>query len=151
MTTTYDMELEQILESIFATMFDCKIARVAPRSRSTGTTLTASIQISGDWVGSVVLDMHPQTARAAAGAMLRIPHETVAEEDCHDVAAELVNIVGGNLKSLLPGGSHLSLPTVVVGSDFGLHMHAAELLDEIWFDSTVGLLHVALYSKSIQA
>ena len=38
------------------------------------------------------------------------PAEELADEDVDDVLRELANILGGNVKSLLPGPSTLGLP-----------------------------------------
>ncbi len=46
----------------------------------------------------------------------------VSDEQVAEVA-ELTNIVGGGIKSLLPSPSVLSLPTVTQGTDFHLHVH----------------------------
>lgn len=39
----------------------------------------------------------------------------IAEEDIHDTVGELMNIVSGNVKSLLPQPSFVALPQVVIG------------------------------------
>ena len=41
----------------------------------------------------------------------------VGTEDMTDVMGELANIVGGNVKSMLPAATAVSLPHVVAGAD----------------------------------
>jgi chemotaxis protein CheX len=57
------------------------------------------------------------TADRLARALLQMPDdEDVALEDVQDALGEVANVVGGNLKGMLPEGSSLTLPVVdVVG------------------------------------
>jgi chemotaxis protein CheX len=71
----------------------------------------ASVGIHGDWSCTVTLEMAPVTAETAARTMLHV--DVVAEEDVTDALGELVNMIGGNIKSLLPSASALGLPQVV--------------------------------------
>lgn len=145
---TYDEQIEQIVQSIFSTMLETDVSRVARGASEEGECLVSSVQITGQWVGSVVLCLSATTARSAASAMLRTASEDVTEADQQDIAAELVNMIGGNLKSLLPGPSSLSLPTVVAGPEFRVRMHKATLVDEVKFVSDAGSLQVSLYAES---
>jgi chemotaxis protein CheX len=89
----------------------------------------ASVAIHGDWTGTVSLEMTPTTAVTAARTMLHIGDaETVEDGDVSDALGELVNMIGGNIKSLLPSGSTLGLPMVLhapavvtTGADFTEH------------------------------
>ena len=72
----------------------------------------SSVSITGSWTGHVVYASSTAAARRAAGAFLAMEAEEVSEEDVSDVLGELVNIVGGNVKAMLPPGAHLSLPQV---------------------------------------
>jgi chemotaxis protein CheX len=72
--------------------------------------MRASVQIRGDWDGAVTLEMSPAAALTAARTMLTA--EEVEHEDVLDALGELVNMIGGNIKSLLPSGSALGLPMV---------------------------------------
>ena len=69
--------------------------------------LLATVHIAGEWTGSVVLALSQPVAIESAAAMLHIDCRGRHATDQHDVASELVNMIGGNLKSLLPGPSLL--------------------------------------------
>lgn len=73
----------------------------------------AWVGVSGAWDGQVMLEMTAVTALAATSAMLGT--DDVAPDDVIDAVGELVNMVGGNIKSLMPAPSNLTLPTVVQG------------------------------------
>jgi chemotaxis protein CheX len=73
--------------------------------------LSSWVEIVGPWTGSVVLTCGRDTALALTRALLR-EHapEVLEEEDVDDALGELANVVGGNVKAVLPGPSVLGLP-----------------------------------------
>jgi chemotaxis protein CheX len=80
---------------------------------SDAEVVQASVAIHGDWSGEVSLEMTAVTAEIAARTMLHIEDAEVVEDgDVTDALGELVNMIGGNIKSLLPSGSTLGLPMV---------------------------------------
>ena len=93
--------------------------------------LNAAVKITGTFTGSVVLSLSDGAAVQSAATMLAVPFAEVSSADKRDVAAELVNMVGGNLKSLLPAPSYLSLPTVLEGPNARFEIHGAELVDSV--------------------
>jgi CheY-specific phosphatase CheX len=44
------------------------------------------------------------------------------DDDVRDALGELANMLAGNLKSVLPGGAVLSMPSVIEGSDYSLQI-----------------------------
>ena len=44
----------------------------------------------------------------------------VSLDDVRDALGEITNMIGGNVKALLPTPSRLSLPTVVEGADYAV-------------------------------
>ena len=147
MNTTYDDVIAEIVQSIYATMLGFELIRSGDASPEDHESLLASIQIAGEWTGGIVISLSPEMARASAAALLAAPANDVSESDMKDVAAELVNMIGGNVKALLPGPSHLSLPTIVSGHDFGLQMHHAQLIDDVVLAAETGALRVRLFAK----
>lgn len=77
----------------------------------------AMIAITGAWTGQVVLELAVPAAERAARLMLAVPDESqpVRDADVADAVGELVNMIGGNLKGLVPAPSALSLPLVLRG------------------------------------
>jgi chemotaxis protein CheX len=66
------------------------------------------------------------------------------DDDVRDVMGELANMVAGNLKSLLPKGVDLSMPSVVVGSDYSLHVCGVNAMERMTFSSGAGDFRVTL-------
>ena len=46
------------------------------------------------------------------------PGGSISKDDVSDTLGEVVNMIAGNLKSVLPAGVVLSIPSVVEGRDF---------------------------------
>lgn len=147
MDSHFDNVIEQIAQSIYATMLNIDLVRSDEPASQDRESLLATVQIAGAWVGSVVLTLSPELALASSAAMFKVAAQDVTAADRQEVAAELVNMIGGNLKSLLPGPSFLSLPTIVAGREFGLQVHDATLLDDVVLKADRGSLRVHLYAK----
>ncbi len=146
-TRLEESSIDQIARSVYATMIGLELERCSAPLDSDANSLLAAVQLTGNWIGSVVLSQSPELAQASAAAMLAISPGTVGENDRIDAAAELANMIGGNLKSVLPGPTSLSLPTIVDCRDSNLRVHDARLLHDVAFDSGVGVARVRVYVK----
>jgi chemotaxis protein CheX len=98
----------------------------------------ASVSLTGAWQGHVVVRCSTAASRNAAAALLGMGLDEVTSEDITDALGELANIIGGNVKSLLPEPSALSLPHVVISGDSGWPM-VVEIcrLSGVWLDEAV--------------
>lgn len=149
METTYDNQIEQIVNSIFSTMLGMEISRCEECALAFQEDMLGTIQITGARAMSVVLGVSESVARASAAAMLMMPVQDVGDVDERDVVAELANMIGGNLKALLPGPLYLSLPTVVAGRDLGLNVPGAELIEDVSLQCESGSLRIRLYAQLV--
>jgi hypothetical protein len=71
------------------------------------------VQVSGPWNGTVVLTVGCETAAELTRALLKEHAPEVLEpEDVEDALGELANVMGGNVKGVLPAPSLLGLPEV---------------------------------------
>jgi chemotaxis protein CheX len=80
-----------------------------------GPTLSSWVDVVGPWSGAVVVTCGAATAEELTRCLLlrHTPLPPVVEaEDVDDALGELANVVGGGVKSTLPGPSALSLPQV---------------------------------------
>lgn len=85
-----------------------KSDRSAVRSSLSGCL--ASVTINGEWNGYVSVVCSRPLARRAAASMFGVTSDAVTADQIQDALAELANIIGGNVKALLPCPSQLSLP-----------------------------------------
>jgi hypothetical protein len=78
------------------------------------------VEVVGPWTGSVVLTASRSTAEQLARCLLKEHAPPVLDdEDIEDALGELANVVGGNVKGVLPGPSVLGLPEIGVAPEPG--------------------------------
>ena len=110
-----------------------------------GPTITGCVQVSGAWQGSVFLQVPAALGRGAAETMFMAePGELSGEEVC-DGLGELTNMVGGNVKSLLPAPSTLSLPSVAEGTDYTVRVPGSVRLHRVVLVSAAGPVHISVW------
>jgi len=93
--------------------------------------VTGCVHISGAWEGSILLSCSARAARTVAAALFATTSDEVSSAEVVDAVGELTNMVGGNLKGLLPGPSRLSLPSVTEGIDFQVAIPGSRLIDHV--------------------
>ena len=96
-----------------------------------GPTVTGCVHITGEWDGSVFLQVGAGHAQAAAEAMFGADPGSLSESEVSDALGELTNMVGGNIKSLVPAPSKLSLPSVSEGENYTVRVPGAVLLSRV--------------------
>ena len=75
--------------------------------------ISSWVEIVGPWNGTVVLTCGRSTAEELSRCLLAEHAPPVLDaEDVQDALGELANVVGGNVKAVLPGPSVLGLPGV---------------------------------------
>lgn len=98
----------------------------------------AAVSVTGAWRGHVVVECSTAASRHAAAALLGVETTEVTGADVADALGELANIIGGNVKVLLPEPCALSLPYVVAAA--GAHWPSVTeicRLDGTWLDEPV--------------
>jgi chemotaxis protein CheX len=92
--------------------------------------VSSCVQILGGWNGVVNLSMPSELATLIATTMFDLPAADLSDDEVDDAVGEMANMIGGNVKSLLPGPSQLSMPAVTVGT---AHFPGAEVVDHLEF------------------
>ena len=79
--------------------------------------LSAVVAVDGDWRGAVALSCPPRTAQHISRTMLDLAGDDPDPDadDVDDAVREVANVLGGNVKALVPGGLILGLPVLSVG------------------------------------
>lgn len=72
--------------------------------------LTSSVEIDGASSATLAVHLSPALVSELAAGLLCDDAIAPSEADVADVAGEIANMIGGNLKSILPGPNRLSLP-----------------------------------------
>jgi chemotaxis protein CheX len=109
-------DLEVITREVWTSFLDGDPSGlVAGGEAGTGEQITGCVHLSGAYTGSIMLQCSPPAARDAAAALFSMAPGDVTQTELVDAIGEIANMVGGNVKSMLPGPSMLSLPSVVQG------------------------------------
>lgn len=80
-----------------------------------GGVLTGRVQITGAWLGAVLLECTEELAKKVAHAMFGLNSDEPTPEEVRDALAEITNVTAGNFKSLVCGHCQLSIPQVTKG------------------------------------
>jgi chemotaxis protein CheX len=84
--------------------------------------ITAAVFYAGPWKGAVLLQCDPREAFDFTARLMGIPTPSEFDDDVRDAVGEITNILGGNLKPILPQGVALSMPSVVAGAASSLRL-----------------------------
>lgn len=87
-----------------------------------GNRIVGAVSFAGQILGSVSMHVGKPFAQLMTAAMLGMESDEIdSEEEVHDVIGELINMIGGDLKSRMCDAGFdcaLSIPSITSGSDF---------------------------------
>ena len=110
-----------------------------------GRTVTGCVHVTGEWRGSIFLECGADLAQAAAEAMFAAEPGTLSHDEVSDALGELTNMIGGNIKSLLPAPSALSVPSVAEGESYTVRVPGAVRVEHVPLLSPGGPLSVSIW------
>jgi chemotaxis protein CheX len=93
----------------------------------------------------VLLAAPTPLARTVASAMFDLPADRLTDDEVADALGELTNMVAGNLKSLLPGPSGLSMPAVTAGTSYTVRIPRGLLVNRVAMTSEGQRLTVSVW------
>jgi CheY-specific phosphatase CheX len=143
-TSTYEAMTAQIVCDVFDTMLQYEIQEIADDYSNPSDLVTAAIFFAGRWKGSVVIECSGPQACFFAERLMGIPRPTCMDDDVRDAMGEIVNMIGGNLKSVFPPGVSLSMPSVLEGSAYSYRICGSNQKLRFTFRGAAGLLWVTL-------
>lgn len=116
--------LEQSAREVFGLMLGTDLGLDDGNAAADDCSVTAFVGIAGDIRGVICLITSHEAVQKMASAMLHTPPK-VPDSVAWDAFGEICNMVGGSFKGKLAGAyPHcvLSLPTVVNGADYNIHV-----------------------------
>jgi chemotaxis protein CheX len=140
----YREDLARIVQSVFRTMMDLDAATSDAPWKHSPDMITSAVHFVGEWRGAALVECNVPQALQFAARFMGIEMPSAIDDDVRDVMGELANMVAGNLKSLLPRGSDLSMPSVVEGSDYALRVCGVNAAERMTFSSAAGAFRVTL-------
>lgn len=121
MTTVVDADLEEIISTIWSTLFELPLSVADASARLGQSTVTGIVHIDGAWPGALMLRCPMALARQLTAAMFQTGLDP-SDDDVSDALGELTNMMAGNVKALLPETCGISLPAVAFGRDYQLNV-----------------------------
>ena len=147
----YRENVVQVVGMVFQTMLGLEIGPYAGPRSGHPNMVTAAVYFAGEWYGAILLECTRKQACDFARLLMSIePPETV-NDDVRDALGELANMLAGNLKSVLPPGVVLSMPSVIEGSDYSLQICGRRAIERVPFTSAQGIFGVTLVETSGKA
>jgi len=140
----YRDDLARIVESVFLTMMDLQAAPSEAPWTHAPDTITSAVHFVGAWRGAALVECNARQACQFAARFMGIEMPAAVDDDVRDVMGELANMVAGNLKSLLPRGVDLSMPSVVEGSDYSVHVCGVNAVERMTFSCSAGDFRITL-------
>jgi len=115
----YRDQAAELFRDVFRTMLRLEAIPVWDNTQPP-SQLTAAVFFAGNWKGAALIDCSLQLALTFTSRMMPGCTPETYDDDVRDCMGELANMIGGNLKALLPDGVGLSMPTVLIGNDYCL-------------------------------
>ncbi|GIG30418.1 chemotaxis protein CheX [Cellulomonas marina] len=137
MSTAVDTEqVYAVAAAVFAAMIDGDEGLLTPWYGDLPLVeepLSAWVDLHGELPGRAALVCEAATAHDLTRALLMMEaDEEVDDQDLVDAFGEIANVVGGNVKSLLPVQDTLGLPEVAHGHPPAAEGHVAQELRLSW-------------------
>lgn len=141
----YTDDLGRIAHDIFETMLGVEIQPAEQEWRPARDRLTGAVYLAGAWRGALLFECGRDQAYYFTNRLMAIPMPEEVNDDVRDSMGELANMLGGNLKSVLPRGVVLSMPSVVEGGDYSLRLCGGNaVVERVAYRSPAGVFWVTL-------
>lgn len=140
----YDTEVCRIVQDVLLTMTNYPVIPVNAGYVEKADRTTCAVYFAGEWSGAVLVECPLPMAFAFTAQLMQIPKPIQFDDDVYDALGELANMIGGNLKSVLPKGVNLSMPSVVEGSKYSLRVCGSNRNKQMTFVGPDGPFWVTL-------
>lgn len=105
-------QLSEVTRSVWSSVLGEEPYAVTALPMPEASLVSGCVWVAGGWDGAVIVDCSIALARRATAAMFDTPAELATADEIVDAVGEIANMIGGNVKALMPGPSSLSLPMV---------------------------------------
>ncbi|MEO7125785.1 MAG: chemotaxis protein CheX [Nakamurella sp.] len=146
------VELGEIVEQVWSSFLDGEIISMpgedAPPAHN--QQMVASVSISGDWTGHLMIVTGKDCAELIASNMFQMEPDEISTAEVADAIGEIANMVGGSVKGMVGVAAALSLPQVVLDASALVNLDARKVVSvsaqwnghpveiSLWERSTVG-------------
>ena len=145
----YDTEVCRIVQDVLSTMTDYPVVPSEAAYFANADCATCAVYFAGAWGGAVLVEVPLTMAFEFTAKLMRIPKPLQFDNDVYDALGELANMIGGNLKSVLPRGVSLSMPSVVEGAKYSVHVCGGHRNKKMAFEGMDGPFWVTLMETDV--
>jgi len=120
--------LDETVDEVFRLMLGVLCQHNAVRASEDAESVTAVVGFGGPFSGACIFRAGAKTALKIAERMTNSPHKTL-DHTVKDAAGEICNMLAGVWKGKVPelaASCRLSIPAVITGRDYNLHVLAPE-------------------------
>jgi chemotaxis protein CheX len=143
-------EQTRIVAEVFGVMADIVAEPAAESWPPSEELVTAAIYFTEPWKGAMMLECVVSLAFEFTSRLMSVPLPTTVDADVCDSMGELVNMIAGNFKALMPPETGISIPSVVRGRDYVLQMRGSKTLSQIVFETEFGGCSVTLVGVTLK-
>jgi chemotaxis protein CheX len=144
----FEEEIQQLASTIWDSILHLPIEPGDPAAAvDEPQMMAACVQITGAWQGAVSLACGEAFATSAASIMFELDEAAVGVADRQDALGELANMIGGNMKALLPEPCALSLPSVVAGTEYSVRIPHSKVITRVPLNCGGRAIRVVLFEK----
>lgn len=134
-----------VTQDVFRIMAGIDVDSAVEPSTTSAFAIESLLHYTGGASGRMLLDCSAEVAKAFAIRVTGLPAEALSGEDIKDAVGELVNMIGGNLKALLPADTHISTPQVFPASENMPWIDEASMISSLDFDCEFGRFRLRVY------
>jgi CheY-specific phosphatase CheX len=146
-------EQVRIVGEVFGVMADIVIERIFPSPQAPWPPdeelVTAAIYFTEPWKGAMMLECVLPLAFAFTSRLMSVPLPTSVDADVCDSMSELMNMIAGNFKALMPPETGISIPSVVRGRDYILQMRGTKTFSQTAFRTELGEFCLTLVGQNL--
>jgi CheY-specific phosphatase CheX len=154
METSFVMEehiLEQvrIAKDVFGNMVDMSIEPLDGCWEPQSEVVTAAVYFTAPWQGALFVECNVELAFAFTAKLMAVETPTSVDDDVCDAMGELANMIGGNLKALMPANVGISIPSIIRGKEYAVRLRGGRRLSSTVFDSEFGKFCLTLLGTGL--
>jgi CheY-specific phosphatase CheX len=143
-------EQSRIVGEVFGVMADIVAEPASDPWPPSEELVTAAIYFTEPWKGAMMLECAVSLAFEFTARVMSVPLPTSVDADVCDSMGELVNMIAGNFKALMPPETGISIPSVVRGRDYILQMRGSKTLSQIVFETEFGACSLTLVGVTLK-
>ncbi len=104
------------------------------------------VQIAGAWDGVIRIKVSDDQLIFVTKTMFLLEDDPASKNDLQEAMGELTNLIGGNIKALLPAPSQLSLPAVDLGGK-NIDLSDYDPILDLPLESRDGMVQVSIFKR----